>query len=427
MIAALILVIAATISLYILVGYPLLLSRVEALRPAHPQGPRLPHHRFGRPRGVQRPGVSCQETRQPAELSTTRPDLLDIVVVSDGSTDATDSIVQSYAHRKVRLVRVPHGRKSRRAQRCHRAMPPARFLFFVDVRQMLDPQALRHLVANFADPSVGAVTGELRFVHSDNVGEAADIDVYWKYEIWARQRHSRIDSIFSTTGCIYAMRRSLAEPIPSDTLVDDSFIPVRVFFRGYRVVIDTEALAFDYGVITGGEFRRKLRTLAGVWQVWARLPQLFTSANRMRLHFLPHKFGRVVLPWLILAGLIAALLLPAGPVRSSLLALALAVLVLGRTRSTAAQELHPPSYLFSGPQLRRLERRRAALGDGLLCPAGTVVETDSRHSSMPPTRCSPSNRKTSPEPGRRRSSHRSAPGSCPLLSATLGSAFVRHP
>ena len=253
------------------------------------------------------------------------PELLDVVVVSDGSTDATDSIVLTYAHRNVRLVRVPHAGK---AVALNVAISHATgdILFFVDVRQALDPHALRHLVANFADPTVGAVTGELRFVHSDQVGEAADIDVYWRYEIWARQRHSRIDSIFSTTGCIYAMRRSLAEPIPPDTLVDDGVIPLQAFFRGYRVVIDTEALAFDYGVVKGGEFRRKLRTLAGVWQIWARLPRLFTSEDRMRFHFLPHKFGRLALPWLILIGLIAAYALPAGLVRSTLLLVALVVL-----------------------------------------------------------------------------------------------------
>jgi cellulose synthase/poly-beta-1,6-N-acetylglucosamine synthase-like glycosyltransferase len=222
---------------------------------------------------------------------------------------------------------VPHGGK---AAALNAAMQQATgdLLLFVDVRQMFDPQALRHLVANFADSTVGGVTGELRFVHEDSVGEAADIDLYWRYEIWARQRHSLIDSIFNTTGAIYALRRSLVEAIPPDTLVDDVVIPLRAFFRGYRVVIDTDALAFDYGVIKGGEFRRKLRTLGGVWQAWVRIPQLFTSANRMRLHFLPHKFGRLVLPWLILIGLAAAFLLPDNALRTTLLATAVTVLAL---------------------------------------------------------------------------------------------------
>ena len=81
-------------------------------------------------------------------------------------------------------------------------------------------------------------------------------------------------------------------------------------------------------MVKGGEFRRKIRTLAGVWQAWARMPQLFTSANRMRLRFLPHKFGRLALPWLILLGVAATCALPDSLVRTTLLTGSLAVLAL---------------------------------------------------------------------------------------------------
>jgi len=326
MVAALCLIAAALLSLYILVGYPVLLSRWRKFGPSIRKD--LEYRTTVTAVLAVYNGEAFLARKLDNLLGLDYPaGLLDIVVVSDGSTDATDSIVQAYSDRKVRLVRVPHAGK---AAALNAAMQHAtgEILLFVDVRQMFDLQALRHLVANFADSAVGGVTGELCFVHSDRVGEAADIDVYWRYEIWARQRHSLIDSIFNTTGCIYALRRSLAEPIPPDTLVDDAIIPLRAFFRGYRVVIDTEALAFDYGVIKGGEFRRKMRTLGGVWQTWVRMPQLFTSANRMRMHFLPHKFGRVVLPWLILFGIGAAIALPDTPVRTSLLVVALVVVVL---------------------------------------------------------------------------------------------------
>jgi len=326
MVAALCLIAAALLSLYILVGYPLLLSRWRRFGP--PIRKDLDYRTTVTVLLAVYNGEAFLARKLDNLLGLDYPtELLDIVVVSDGSTDATDSIVQAYSDRKVRLVRVPHAGK---AAALNAAMQHAmgEILLFVDVRQMFDLQALRHLVANFADSSVGGVTGELCFVHTDRVGEAADIDVYWRYEIWARQRHSLIDSIFNTTGCIYALRRSLAEPIAPDTLVDDAIIPLRAFFRGYRVVIDTEALAFDYGVIKGGEFRRKMRTLGGVWQTWVRMPQLFTSANRMRMHFLPHKFGRVALPWLILAGIGAAFALPDTPVRTFLLVIALVVVAL---------------------------------------------------------------------------------------------------
>ena len=326
MLAAFCLIAAAVLSLYILVGYPLLLSRWRRFGP--PIRKDLDYRTTVTVLLAVYNGEAFLARKLDNLLGLDYPtELLDIVVVSDGSTDATDSIVQAYSDRKVRLVRVPHAGK---AAALNAAMQHAtgEILLFVDVRQMFDLQALRHLVANFADSTVGGVTGELCFVHSDRVGEAADIDVYWRYEIWARQRHSLIASIFNTTGCIYALRRSLAEPIPPDTLVDDAIIPLRAFFRGYRVVIDTQALAFDYGVIKGGEFRRKMRTLGGVWQTWVRMPQLFTSANRMRMHFLPHKFGRVVLPWLILIGIGATFALPNTSVRTSLLAIALVVVAL---------------------------------------------------------------------------------------------------
>ncbi len=326
MLAAIILLLAAAVSLYIVAIYPLLLARWRKFGP--PMRKDLTFQTSVTVVLAVYNGAEFIAKKLDNLLALDYPhELLDVVVVSDGSTDATDSIVSGYARRRVRLVRVTHAGK---ASALNVAMEHATgdILFFVDVRQRLDPQSLRHLVANFADPTIGAVTGELRFVHDNIVGEAADIDVYWKYEMWARQQHSKIDSIFNTTGCIYAMRRSLAESIPDDTLVDDGVIPQQAFFRGYRVVIDTEALAFDYGEISGGEFRRKLRTLAGVWQIWAREPQLFSSADRMRFHFLPHKFGRVVLPWMVLAGLIAIAFLPGGNIRTSLAAIALAVLAL---------------------------------------------------------------------------------------------------
>src|SRR3974390_3732618 len=215
MLAALCLIVAAVLSLYILLGYPLLLSRWRSF------GPPIRKDLEYRTTvtvvlAVYNGEAFLAATRENLRGLGYPAELLDIVVVSDGSTDATDSIVQAYSDRKVRLVRVPHAGK---AAALNAAMQHAtgEILLYVDVRQMFDLQALRHLVATFADSTVGGVTGEVCFVHSDRVGEAADIDVYWRYEIWARQRHSLIASIFNTTGCIYALPRSLAEHIPPAT------------------------------------------------------------------------------------------------------------------------------------------------------------------------------------------------------------------
>jgi cellulose synthase/poly-beta-1,6-N-acetylglucosamine synthase-like glycosyltransferase len=242
---------------------------------------------------------------------------MEIIVVSDGSSDDTESIAQTYESRGVVLIRARRGGKAA-ALNQGIARASGEILFFTDVRQPLDTHALRHLVANLADPTVGAVTGELKLLRGDD-GEQADMDLYWRYEIWARKRQSEIDSIFNTTGCIYAMRRQLAAPIPEDTLTDDAVLPLGAFFKGYRVIFDPAAIAYDYPALAGTEFRRRFRTLAGLWQVYFRFPRLFTAANRMRWHFLSHKFSRLALPWAILIAFAATLAMPHNWFRTALL------------------------------------------------------------------------------------------------------------
>ncbi|HEX4278177.1 MAG TPA: glycosyltransferase family 2 protein [Bryobacteraceae bacterium] len=311
------LIVSALLIIHIIAGYPLLL----AVRP-----------RARRPRVVKDPafettvsvilavhnGEAMIRNKLETLLGLDYPRrLMDIIVVSDGSTDRTEAIVREFGNRGVNLVIAPRGGKAA-ALNYGLAAAAGEILFFTDVRQPLEPMSLRHMVSNFADNTVGAVTGELHLLKGDT-GEQADMDLYWRYEIWARTRHSEIDSLFNTTGCIYTMRRALAGPLPPDTLTDDAILPLRAFFKGYRVIFDPSAIAFDYPAVAGTEFRRRFRTLAGLWQVHARLPELFTGRNRMRFHFLSHKFGRLVLPWLILAFFISAAALPGSWFRASLL------------------------------------------------------------------------------------------------------------
>jgi cellulose synthase/poly-beta-1,6-N-acetylglucosamine synthase-like glycosyltransferase len=218
----------------------------------------------------------------------------------------------------VQLLVAPHGGKAAALNLAFR-QASGDLLFFTDVRQWLDPMALRHLAANFADPTVGAVTGEMRLRKGD-AGEQATMDLYWRYELWARERQSRIDSIFTATGCIYAMRRNLAAPLRPDTLSDDAALPLTAFFAGYRVIFDPQAIAVDDPAVAGTEFRRRFRNLAGLWQTFSRFPQLFSSADRMRFHFLSHKFGRLVLPWAVSFAIVGTLLLPDSTLRWALLA-----------------------------------------------------------------------------------------------------------
>ena len=331
--ALVLVIVGSAIVFYILVGYPILLAMWSKGSPAVVKD--LRHQTTVSVIVSVYNGAAFIAAKLESILALDYPrELIEIIVVSDGSEDATDSIVSTFSSRGVRLVRVSHGGKAI-ALNSGLSHASGEILFFTDVRQPLESMALRHLIANFADPSVGAVTGELHLLTGED-GEQADMDLYWRYEVWTRKRHTEIDSIFSTTGCIFAMRRSLAEPLPPDALIDDAVLTLGVFFRGYRVIFDPRAVAYDCPAIAGTEFRRRLRTLAGLWQVHARLP-LFSASNRMRFHFLSHKFSRLVLPWAILLVFGASVALPASWFRTSvldgelcLIALALIDPLLGR-------------------------------------------------------------------------------------------------
>lgn len=317
MAAVILLALSSVLVFYLLIGYPILLA--NSRRSAPPICKDMGHRPTVSVLMAVHNGEQFIQKKLESLLALDYPaDRVQILVISDGSTDATEAIATTFASRGVKLLRVPHGGKAM-ALNAGLAQATGEIIFFTDVRQILDSQALAHLAANFADPSVGAVTGELRLLNPVRVGEQADMELYWRLELWAREQHSRIDSIFSTTGCVYALRRTLAEPLPGDRIADDGTFSLRAFFRGYRVIFDPAAVAFDYPAAPGGEFRRRLRTLAGLWQLFVGLPQLFSSANRMRFHFLSYKFGRLVLPWAILVILVSTIALPDSSWRNFLL------------------------------------------------------------------------------------------------------------
>jgi cellulose synthase/poly-beta-1,6-N-acetylglucosamine synthase-like glycosyltransferase len=236
-------------------------------------------------------------------------ELLQIVVVSDGSTDGTDECALEFAAGgRVEFVRISGGGKAM-ALNAGIERAKGEILFFTDVRQQLEPDSLRNLVACFADPSVGVVSGEL-LIRDGNTQEEAAVGLYWRYEKWMRKRESAIDSVMGATGCIYAMRRNLATPLPPGTLVDDMFLPLSAFFQGFRVILEGSAKAFDYPTALDTEFRRKVRTQAGVYQIISLFPQLLTPRNRMWLAFVSHKFARLIAPFALVVTAAASFGLP---------------------------------------------------------------------------------------------------------------------
>ncbi len=291
--------IAVGVVVWVVAGYPLLLAWLARRRS-------VPTVKRFEPRTVSillpvRNGEAWIRNKLESILALNYPrHLLQVIVVSDGSEDQTERIALEYARRGVEVVPAPHGGK---ALALNEAMRRAtgEILFFTDVRQRLDPDSLRNLVACFADPRIGAVSGELVILGGKTREEAAT-GLYWKYEKWIRRRLSRLDSIPGATGAIYAMRAELARPIPAGTLLDDVAMPLGAFFRGYRVILDETARAYDYPTTLETEFRRKVRTQAGVYQALALFPALLSPGrNRMWFHFVCHKLGRLALPWALIA------------------------------------------------------------------------------------------------------------------------------
>lgn len=258
---------------------------------------------------------------------------IQMVLISDGSTDRTLEKAAHFRRRgadvsgsgtdamgndaiEMDVIEIPHaGKPAAINAGLYRAR--GEILFFTDVRQPLDRQSLRYLTSCFSDPAVGAASGELIIRPGETLQEDS-IGLYWRYEKWLRKRESVLDSVMGATGAIYAMRRELAGPLPEDLLLDDVYLPLLAFFRGYRVIFEERAIAWDDPTSLKTEFRRKVRTQAGVYQLIRYLPELLGRENRCLLVFLSHKAARLLLPiWFAaLAGF--SLGLPARPALWSL-------------------------------------------------------------------------------------------------------------
>jgi cellulose synthase/poly-beta-1,6-N-acetylglucosamine synthase-like glycosyltransferase len=305
--AAVIFVSASALILYILFGYPLLL----ALWPG--QRRHAGNRRSSGPRTVTiilpvRNGERWLRNKLESLFALDYPqDKVQLIVVSDNSTDDTETIAREYGGRLL-LLRSPGQGK---AEAINHALEFAagEILFMTDVRQEIDRSALRLLIELFNDPSVGVVSGEL-VIRSGSSLEEENVGLYWRYEKWIRLRHSEIDSVMGATGAIYAMRRTLAFPMPPGTLLDDVHLPLQAFFQGYRLLLLPGAHAYDSPTALHIEFRRKVRTLAGVYQLIGAFPQLLGPRNRMWFHFYSHKIGRLLLPFLLLAVAASSLFLP---------------------------------------------------------------------------------------------------------------------
>jgi len=303
---------------YVYAGYPLLLAAWSAAA-----GRPVRTREDGDPRGWPPVSVVVAAHNEGARLRARvanlleqrYPGSLEVIVVSDGSTDATRAALTPFDAR-LTFVELPRVGKPA-ALNAGVAAASGEIIVFADARQRFAADAVLRLVSNFADPDVGGVTGELVLDCEIDDGSGSTIGegvgLYWRYEKWLRRHESRVRSTLGATGAIYALRRELWTPLPADTLLDDVLAPIRVVLAGRRIVFDERARAFDRAAPDGSaESRRKTRTLAGNYQIlWLEPRLLLPVRNPVWLQYLSHKVGRLLVPWALVAALAASAVLAA--------------------------------------------------------------------------------------------------------------------
>lgn len=356
---------------YVYVGYPMLLVVWSRVRPAR----HIDDASGSAP--LPRVSVVIAARNEAARLPSRIDNLLaldypadrrEIIVVSDGSTDATVDVLARYRG-VVQAVAAP-ARGKAAALNLAVAHATGEILVFADARQMFAPDALRALVAPFADAHIGGVTGELlldceahtiaghrsggerrttadchldsgraddRRASADRRGQTAStigdgVGLYWRYEKQLRRLESAVGSTLGATGAIYALRRSLYQPLPDGTILDDVLTPMRAVLAGRRVVFSEAAIAFDRAAVDAdAEQRRKVRTLAGNVQILGIEPRLLVPfVNPVWLQYLSHKVGRLIVPYCLLTLFAASIALAAEhPIYAIALAAQCALYLLG--------------------------------------------------------------------------------------------------
>jgi len=225
-------------------------------------------------------------------------DQLQIIVVSDSSSDRTDEILRQYA-RDARVFAVLNQLPKGKAGGLNDALEVAQgeIVVFTDARQRIEPSAVRLLAENFADPDVGCVSGELMLGDPQGGETAKGLGLYWRIEKQIRELESASGSVVGATGALYAARRELLTHVPAGTILDDVYLPMHIVRQGKRVVFDERAIAWDTPDLGAErEFSRKVRTLSGNYQLVQLAPWLLRRENPILFEFVSHKLLRLAVP-----------------------------------------------------------------------------------------------------------------------------------
>lgn len=236
-------------------------------------------------------------------------DLISVLLVDDGSSDGTAEQAERAGDPRIRVLRLE--RPGGKAAALNAALPQVctPITVFADARQEFTRETLAALVAPFCESDVGVVSGELRLRNATVQAHAVAADgMYARLERALRRAEGELGWAHAASGAVYAIRTALFHPIPPGLLLDDVYVPLRAVFDGARVCVSPHAVAYDQaGSELRREFRRKLRTLVGNWQLIAAQPWLLDPfRNPLFFPWLSHKFLRLIAPWALIGMLVGS-------------------------------------------------------------------------------------------------------------------------
>src|SRR5579859_1408959 len=283
--------------LYVYVGYPLMLlcltsfSRIPQAKPSYTPFLSILIAAYNEEAGIKKKIEQTLDLDYPA-------DQMEVLVLSDGSTDGTEEIVKSFTDPRVRLLHVSGRRGKTNALNEGVLHAHGDVLIFSDATTIYHRQALRYLACNYADSSVGAVSGRYQYFDPQgNSPTGLGTMAFWNYENFIKKMKSTTRTISGCCGCIYSVRKEVYTPLAAE-VISDLVQPLHVIRKGYRVVFEDRALAYEETTqSTSEEFSMRVRVVTRGMRGLLSVPALLT----------PWKFGLVafqlwshkILRWLV--------------------------------------------------------------------------------------------------------------------------------